>query len=74
MSKVTFAGGRYVTGTSAVTGQFKSITALAGSTVIASATFVDGSTVTNMPLPTGVTLDVKVVSVQLSGGSVFLAK
>lgn len=74
MSKVTFGGGQYVSNTTAVTGSFRSITALADSTVVASATFLDGSTVASMPIPTGTTLDVKVTRIKLSGGSIFLAK
>ena len=74
MSKVTFGGGRYVSNTTAVTGSFRSITALADNTVVESATFGDGSTAATMPIPTGTTLDVKVHRVKLSGGAVFLAK
>ena len=74
MSKVTFGGGHYVANTTAVTGSFRSITALADSTVVESATFLDGSTVASMPIPTGTTLDVKVTRIKLSGGSVLLAK
>lgn len=74
MSKVTFGGGEYLANTTAVTGSFRSITAVANSTVIADATFADGSKVANMPVPTGTTLDVKTHRIKLSGGAAFLAK
>lgn len=74
MSKVTFGGGLYVSNTTAVTGSFRAITALSDSTVVADATFADGSTVASMPIPTGTTLEVKTYRIKLSGGSVLLAK
>lgn len=74
MSKVTFKGGLYVSNTTPVQGEWKSFTALSANTVVANVTFADGSTASSMPVPSGTTLDVKVLSIELSGGSIFLAK
>ena len=74
MSKVTFNGGYYLTGTSPVSGSWRAITSVSASTVIQSATFADGTTVANMPLPSGLNLDVKIREIKLSAGGAFLAK
>lgn len=74
MSKVTFNGGFYLTGTTAVSGSWRAITSVSSSTVIESVRFADGSTATNMPLPAGLNLEVKVSQVKLSAGGAFLAK
>ncbi len=74
MSKVTFNGGLYLTGTSPVSGSWRAITSVSASTVIQSATFADGTTAANMPLPAGLNLDVKIKEIKLSAGGAFLAK
>jgi hypothetical protein len=74
MSKVTFNGGYYLTGTTAVSGSWRGITSVSASTVIQSATFADGTTAANMPLPAGLNLDVKIREIKLSAGGAFLAK
>jgi hypothetical protein len=74
MSKVTFNGGYYLTGTTAVSGSWRGITSVSASTVIQSATFADGTTAANMPLPAGLNLDVKIKEIKLSAGGAFLAK
>lgn len=74
MSKVTFNGGYYLTGTTAVSGSWRGITSVSASTVIESATFADGTTAANMPLPAGLNLDVKIRQIKLSAGGAFLAK
>jgi len=74
MSKVTFNGGYYLTGTSPVSGSWRAITSVSASTVIESAVFADGSTVANLPLPAGLNLEVKIRQIKLSTGGAFLAK
>ena len=74
MSKVTFNGGYYLTGTTAVSGSWRGIISVSASTVIQSATFADGTTAANMPLPVGLNLDVKIREIKLSAGGAFLVK
>ena len=74
MSKVTFNGGYYLTGTSPVSGSWRAITSVSASTVIESVTFADGSTVANLPLAAGLNLDVKIREIKLSAGGAFLAR
>ena len=74
MSKVTFNGGYYLTGTSPVSGSWRAITSVSSSTVVQSVTFADGSTAASLPLPVGLNLDVKIREIKLSAGGAFLAK
>jgi hypothetical protein len=74
MSKVTFNGGLYLTGTSPVSGSWRAITSVSSSTVVQSVTFADGSTAANLPLAAGLNLDVKITQIKLSAGGAFLAK
>lgn len=74
MSKVTFKGGLYLTGTSPVTGSFRAITSVFSSTILESVTFADDSTAVNMPLPIGLNLDVKIKQVKLAAGGAFLSR
>ena len=74
MSKVTFNGGYYLSGTLPTSGSWRAVTSVSSSTVIESAVFADGSTAANMPLPAGLNLDVKIKQIKLSAGGVFLSK
>jgi hypothetical protein len=74
MSKVTFNGGLFLSGTTAVSGSWRAVTSVSGSTIIESVRFADDTTAANMPLPAGLNLEVKVKQIKLSAGGVFLSK